>query len=75
MIDLLSNVQDTLNYSSFVDSISYISLETTDQCLVGSIKDVIISDKYILVLDKILPVVWIFDKEGHYLTKIDRKEE
>ena len=73
VIDLLSNVQDTLNYSSFVDSISYISLETTDQCLVGSIKDVIISDKYILVLDKILPVVWIFDKEGHYLTKIDRK--
>ena len=36
VIDLLSNVQDTLNYSSFVDSISYVPLETTDQYLVGS---------------------------------------
>lgn len=73
VIDLTANVQDTLLYSSFVDSLNYINLETTEKCLIGKIKDVIISSDRIFVLDGRLPVVWIFDKEGHYLSKIDKK--
>lgn len=73
VVELNAHVKDTLAYSSFVDSIGYISLQTTEECLIGRIKDVIISDDYILVLDGKLSVVWIFDKDGQYLTCIDKK--
>lgn len=73
VVDLTANVQDILFYSSFVDSISYINLETTENCLIGKIKDVIISSERIFVLDDRLSIIWIFDKEGRYLNKIDSK--
>lgn len=73
VIDLTANVQDTLFYSSFVDSLRYINLETTESCLIGKIKDVIISSDRIFVLDDRLSIIWIFDKQGRYLNKIDRK--
>lgn len=50
LIDLEENVQENILFSSFVDSISYIPLETKDECLIGKIRDVIISDSIIFVL-------------------------
>lgn len=72
-IDLNANVKDTLYYSSFIDSISYIPLQTTDSCLIGQIKDVIIRDNMIFVHDKQLHTIWIFDNEGNYKSNISRK--
>ena len=71
--DLLSEVTDTLRYSSFVDSISYIRLETSDECLIGKIADVTFSDENIFVLDEYKQVIWIFNKKGKYLTQIAKK--
>lgn len=75
ILNLDENVQDSIYYSSFVDSISYIPLETTDDCLIGRIKDVIIADSFIFVLDSNPSVIYIFDCSGNYLRKIDRKGE
>lgn len=72
-IDLDKNVQKTIKYSSFVDSISYIPLETNDSCLIGHVKDIQIADSFIFVLDKKQPVIFIFDRYGNYLSKIDRQ--
>lgn len=47
VIDLDKDVQKTIKYSSFVDSISYIPLETTDSCLIGHVKDIQIADSFI----------------------------
>ena len=38
-IDLMATDSDTLYYSSFVDSLSYIPLETKDDCLIREITD------------------------------------
>lgn len=73
IIDLDKNIQKAIKYSSFVDSISYIPLETNDSCIIGHVKDIQIADSFIFVLDKKQPVIFIFDQHGNYLNKIDRQ--
>lgn len=50
-VDLTALTNDTIYYSSFVDSLSYITLETKDECLIGEITDAILTDEYIFILD------------------------
>lgn len=71
-IDLDNNVQKEILFSSFVDSISYIPLETTDDCLIGTIHDIIISDSIIFLLNGEQNCIFFFDRKGNYLRKIDR---
>lgn len=49
--DLLGEAEDSIGYSLFVDSIRYIPLETTDECLIGKIKDVYIGRERVFLLD------------------------
>lgn len=75
ILNLEKDVKDTLLYSLFVDSISYIQLETVDDCLIGKVRDVIIADSFIFVLDRNPSAIYIFNRSGKYLRKIDRKGE
>ena len=68
-----SNLKD-IPYSSFVDSISYILLETNDDCLIGKIRDVILADSIIFVLKQEQDEILLFDRQGHYMRKIAKKE-
>lgn len=70
VIDLEKEVQDSILFSSFVDSIAYIPLETKDECLIGKIRDVIISDSIVFVLKGEMDEVLLFDRAGRYLRKI-----
>lgn len=72
IIDLDKNVQKEILFSSFVDLISYIPLETTDDCLIGKIHDIIISDSIIFVLNGEQNCVFFFNREGKFLRKIDK---
>jgi len=67
-----SNLKD-IPYSSFVDSISYIPLETNDDCLIGKIRDVILADSIIFVLKQEQDEILLFDRQGHYMRKIAKK--
>lgn len=67
-----SNLKD-IPYSSFVDSISYILLETNDDCLIGKIRDVILADSIIFVLKQEQDEILLFDRQGHYMRKIAKK--
>lgn len=49
--DLLGEAAEEICYSQFVDSLEYIPLETTDECLIGKIKDVYIGRERVFVLD------------------------
>lgn len=49
--DLLGEAVVEIRYSQFVDSLEYIPLETTDECLIGKIKDVYIGKERVFVLD------------------------
>lgn len=71
-IDLEKAVQKEILFSSFVDSISYIPLETRDDCLIGKIQDIIISDSIIFVLNKEQNTIFLFNQFGKYLRKINK---
>lgn len=69
----LDLVQDTLRLSNFIDSISYIPLETDSNFLIGRIDKLVVTDEFIFVLDKKLArSVFCFDKEGNKKFKIHR---
>ena len=72
-IDLDNNPSDSLAFSLFVDSMTSIPLETTDDCLLGSIRDVIITDSFLLVLPEEPKAIYCFNRSGKYLRKIARK--
>lgn len=73
--DLMVEAVDSLHYSSFVDSVQYIELETTEDCLIGSINDVIRTPTHLFILDRRQQTIWIFDAKGHYLNKIAKQGE
>ena len=72
-VNLLETTSDSLYYSMFVDSISYLPLEDSDECLIGKVTDVIFSDQYVFVLDGKQQIVWTFDKEGKFVSSIDKR--
>ena len=72
-IHLLDTTQDSLYYSMFVDSISYIALEDKDECLIGRVSDVIITNEHLFVLDGKQQIVWGFDRDGKYQFNINKR--
>lgn len=60
--------------SEFVDSISYIPLETNDSCLIGSMDKLLVTDCYYYVVDKeITSSIFCFDKKGKFIRKVGQK--
>lgn len=71
-LDLDQTVQEKLFYSSFVDSIAYIPLETTEESLLGEIRDILITDSLIFVLPEERTSIYLFDHAGNFLRKIKK---
>lgn len=69
-IDLDGENQKEIRFSSFVDSISYIPLETREDCLIGKIEDIILSDSILFVLNEEQNTIFQFDRQGKFLRKI-----
>lgn len=69
-VDLMLEAKNSIEYSLFVDSIKYIELETTDSCLIGSIKDIAIYQNRMFIFDEQQQTIWEFDREGKYINKI-----
>lgn len=58
-------------WSSFVDSISFLKLQTTDKSIIGQIDDILFMDSTIVIVDKyIAQAVFLFDYNGRYKTKL-----
>lgn len=70
-VDLDHDVQENILFSSFVDSITYIPLEASEDCLIGNIRDVVVSDSLVFVLNEERTSLFIFDKKGNYKRKIE----
>ncbi len=58
-----------------IADISYIPLETNDSCLIGLIGNITIGDSLIAVADLKQKAVFIFDRQGQYLSKVSRRGE
>lgn len=72
-VNLDEHVQEEIKFSQFVDSMTSITLETTNESLLGKIKDVILEDTFLFVLPKEGNAVYIFNRNGKYLRKINRR--
>ena len=67
------NVDNPLSVSlqDIVDSVAYIPLETTPECLIGEIGCIKRDDNFYFVKDR--NGLYVFDENGHYLNMIGRK--
>lgn len=59
--------------SDIYDSVKLIRLETTDKYLVGEIKKIIVKDEMIYILDDLGRRIGVFDANGEYISKVDKR--
>lgn len=64
---------EEVNLSNFVDTIEYIRLETSPKCLIGPrIHRITVRQKYVYVHDIDQQIIFVFDKKGKYIAKLDK---
>src|SRR5690606_33642192 len=69
----MAQVEDYLYVQDVIDSIRYVMLETTDECLIGNISELYVDGQFIFIVDNtIFESVFVFDESGHFLNKIGR---
>lgn len=69
-IDLTELTRDSIPYSEFVDSISYIELEANDDCLLAEVHNLVMADSVMAVFDRRTQQVLLFGCDGHFVRKI-----
>lgn len=62
-----------IQLSSFVDSISYVKLESKNENLIGEISDIEFINNRFYILDKIQSSIFVFDLLGNFMSKIDNR--
>jgi len=67
--------QESILLSEIIDSIKFIKLETTNESFLGQIKEIIIRDKFIYVMDKSQQAVFVFDHQGKLMNKLEMQGE
>jgi hypothetical protein len=70
-IDLLKDSVELL-LSSIGDSVTYIQLETTDECLIGRINKVIYEENIIYILDPMNRCIWLFSDKGKFISQLSK---
>ena len=59
--------------SSLIDTIKYVKLEFSDQSIIGAIGKIIVFEDHIYIFDVQTYSLFVFDMNGNYLHKIDKK--
>lgn len=67
--------EDEISLFDFVSQVRLIPLETTDSSLVAHITKIITSKDKIFIYDRIQNQIFIFNREGQFISKINRKGE
>lgn len=71
----LSREENIIKLSEIVDSVQYIPLETQDECLIGNVDKIIVTneDCYLIVDKDVTSSVYLFDQEGAFVRKIGNR--
>jgi hypothetical protein len=72
-LDTKNRIQQGIDVTSLADSVRYIKLETTDESLIGNIKQVIFYDGLFFIKDNKSASIFVFDQTGKYKSKISKK--
>jgi hypothetical protein len=71
VIDLKNGKKQLLD--DFIDSVTYVKLETRDDNLIGTISQILFADSLLLIIDnENAKSIYIFDRQGHYKNRIGR---
>ncbi|MDR1339890.1 MAG: 6-bladed beta-propeller [Prevotellaceae bacterium] len=77
MIDIVEGIEDegtTMMLSEVFEDITFIPLETTDECLIGNtILGIHFSKDYIVIVDRTPRQILLFDKTGKFIRKIGNR--
>lgn len=60
-------------YSQFFKSVEFVKLETSQECLMSRIEKLDVDDDRIFTFDSYLGMVFIFTREGKFVSKIGKK--
>jgi len=71
-IDRAFNVEENRNLSEIARDYKWVKLETTEDCFISQIEKVFITDRNILVFDRVRSNVFVFDLNGRFLNRIGR---
>ncbi|WPR75044.1 6-bladed beta-propeller [Algoriphagus sp. NG3] len=72
-IDL--EITDSLRWEDLFQGVEVIPLEFTDKSMLTGVDEILIQDGYYLIFDQKAQVLYKFDHEGKYLSKLDKSGE
>lgn len=61
-----------LPYDSVIDEISFVRLETRDDCLIGNVSQLLCTDSLIFIVDHVTKKILTFDYSGKFLYPISQ---
>jgi hypothetical protein len=64
-----------MNLSEIVDSINCIKLQIDSNDLMGRVREIIIKKKYIYAIDISQRIIFVFDKTGKFVSKLNKRGE
>lgn len=65
--------KEFVNLSEIADSIKCIKLQTDSNQIMGRVREIIIKKKYIYAFDISQSIIFVFDKNGKFISKLDKK--
>jgi hypothetical protein len=68
-----NQAKDYINLSEIVDSVKCIRLQVDSGDVMGSILKIVIKKKYIYAADVSQQIIFVFDKNGKFVSKLDKK--
>lgn len=68
----LKNFED-VDFQVLLDSVRYIKLETDSNCLISNVEKTIYNEDYFYLLTSTQNAIFVFDKFGKYITKLERQ--
>ncbi|SEG04122.1 6-bladed beta-propeller protein [Parabacteroides chinchillae] len=67
--------EKSVNLSEFVDSVKCIRLQTDSDDFMGRIREIVIREQYIYAIDITQQMIFLFDKTGKFVTKLNKRGE
>lgn len=70
-----SEVEEFVNLSEIADSVVCIKLQCDSSDVIGKVREIVIRDKYIYVQDVAQQCIFVFDKQGRFVSQLAKKGE
>ena len=66
------HAKESMNLSEIADSIKCVRLKNTSEKTMGMILEIVIKKNYIYAWDMSQKIIFVFNKEGNYISKLDK---